>query len=153
MVICFCTAAQLISHRETRETLLDYYSERWSVSLCQIPYLIHLSLSFSLLNILVIFNNSQLIWRHLRPLFDILHPWLNNDGSPGSSRSPVGFPPPPPPCCLCQLELNVYTSAFRITVFVMRNVTNSRNSLCSWSQQNKKHYMTSTIQHMNTGAL
>lgn len=58
-VICFCAVAQLISHKETRETLLDYYSERLSVSLHWIPHLVHLSfyLSLSLRNILVIFNN------------------------------------------------------------------------------------------------
>lgn len=54
-VICFCTAAQLISHKETQETLLDYYSQRLSVSLHWIPYLIYLSLSLH--NILVIFTN------------------------------------------------------------------------------------------------
>ncbi len=48
MVICFCAAAQLISHKETQETLLDYYSERLSVSLHWIPYLIHLSFSLCL---------------------------------------------------------------------------------------------------------
>lgn len=42
MVICFSTAAQLISHKETQETLLDCYSERLSVSLHLIPNLIHL---------------------------------------------------------------------------------------------------------------
>lgn len=54
-VICFCTAAQLISEKETQETLLDYYSQRLSVILHWIPYLIYLS--FALQNILVIFNN------------------------------------------------------------------------------------------------
>lgn len=48
MVICFCAPAQLINHKETQETLLDYYSERLSVSLHRIPYLIHLSFSLCL---------------------------------------------------------------------------------------------------------
>lgn len=47
MVICFCAAAQLISHKETQETLLDCYSERLSVSLHRIPNLIHLLFSLS----------------------------------------------------------------------------------------------------------
>lgn len=54
-VICFCAAAQLISHKEAGEMLLDYYSERLSVSLRRVPYLTHLS--FALQNILFIFSN------------------------------------------------------------------------------------------------
>lgn len=75
--------AQLISHKETRETLLDYYSERLSVSLHWIPHLVHLSsyLSLSLRNILVIFDNEA--GGHRVSSSDIPYPWLNNDGFSG----------------------------------------------------------------------
>lgn len=65
--------------RKLGRELLDYYSERLSVSLHQIPYLIHLS--FSLQNILVIFNNIAGWYGGIACPFDILYPWLNNDGS------------------------------------------------------------------------
>lgn len=65
LVICFRDAKQLISHEETRQTLLDYYSERLSVSLRPIPYLIHLSFTVSLQTILVIFNSNRAKWRRL----------------------------------------------------------------------------------------
>lgn len=88
-VICFCAAAQLISHKEAGEMLLDYYSERWSVSLHWVPYLIHLS--FALQNILFIFSNMA-GWHGgvSRPPSDILYTGLNNDRSSGlSTGSPL----------------------------------------------------------------